>query len=109
LTYNVAQPGTPVTGGDILAIFCTGLGAVTPAVADGAGAPTSPLSTTVATPTVTVGGTVAKVTFSGLSPGFVGLYQIDAIVPSGLTPGNQVPVVITIAGQTSPPATIAVK
>jgi uncharacterized protein (TIGR03437 family) len=109
LTYNVAQPGTPVTGGDILAIFCTGLGAVSPAVPDGAGAPSSPLSNTVATPTVTVGGTAAQVTFSGLSPGFVGLYQIDAVVPSGITPGNQVPVVITIAGQTSPPATIAVK
>ena len=46
---------------------------------------------------------------SGLAPGFVGLYQIDARVPSGVTPGNEVPVVVSIAGETSPPVTIAVR
>jgi uncharacterized protein (TIGR03437 family) len=109
VTYLAAHPATPVTAGDVLAIFCTGLGAVSPAVPDGAGAPALPLANTVATPTVSVGGKSAKVTFSGLSPGLVGLYQIDAIVPDGITPGNQVPVVVSIAGQTSPAATIAVK
>jgi uncharacterized protein (TIGR03437 family) len=109
VSYVPAHPATPAAAGDILAIFCTGLGAVNPAVPDGAGAPSSPPATTVATPTVSIGGKAAKVTFSGLSPGFVGLYQIDAIVPDGLTPGNQVPVVLSIAGQTGPATTIAVK
>ena len=109
ITYVAAHPSTPVTAGDILAIFCTGLGAVSPTVPDGAAAPASPPANTVATPTVSIGGKPAKVTFSGLSPGFAGLYQIDAFVPDGVTPGNQVPVVVSIAGQTSPPATIAVK
>jgi uncharacterized protein (TIGR03437 family) len=49
------------------------------------------------------------VAFSGLAPGFVGLYQIDASVPSGVTPGNQVPVVVTIAGVISPAVSIAVR
>ena len=49
------------------------------------------------------------VAFSGLAPGFVGLYQIDAIVPGGVTPGSQVTVVVSIAGETSPPVTIAVR
>jgi uncharacterized protein (TIGR03437 family) len=109
VTYAVAQPATPVTAGDVLAIFCTGLGAVSPPVPDGAAATASPLSKTVATPTVTIGAQQAQVTFSGLAPGFVGFYQIDAIVPSGVTPGNQVPVVVSIAGETGPPATIALK
>jgi uncharacterized protein (TIGR03437 family) len=108
LTYVVAHPGTPAAAGDIVAIFCTGLGAVDKAVPDGAAAP-SPPANTVATPTVTIGGTAARVTFSGLSPGSVALYQIDAIVPGGITPANQVPVVVSIAGQTGPAATIAVK
>jgi uncharacterized protein (TIGR03437 family) len=58
---------------------------------------------------VTIGGQSAKVLFSGLAPGFVGFYQIDALVPSGITPGNQVPVVVNILGDSSPPVTIAVK
>ena len=109
LTYVAAHPSTPASVGDILAIYCTGLGAVDQAVPDGAPGPSSPPANTVVTPIVTIGGMNAKVTFSGLSPGFVGLYQIDAIVPSGITPGNQVPVVLSIAGQTGPPSTIAVR
>jgi uncharacterized protein (TIGR03437 family) len=109
VTYAVAHPATPVGAGDVVAIFCTGLGAVDQNVPDGAGAPASPLANTVTVPTVTIGGQSAKVLFSGLAPGFVGFYQIDALVPSGITPGNQVPVVVNILGDSSPPVTIAVK
>jgi len=109
ITYVVAHPGTPATAGDVLAIFCTGLGAVDHSVPDGAASPASPLANTMTAPTVTIGGINAPVAFSGLTPGFVGLYQIDAAVPKGITPGNQVPLVVSIAGQTSPAATIAVK
>ena len=109
VTYAVAHAGTPVGVGDTIAIFCTGLGSVAPAVPDGAGAPSSPLANTVATATVSIGGKPASVAFAGLSPGFVGLYQIDAVVPSGVAPGSQVPVILSIAGQTSPPVTMAVK
>jgi uncharacterized protein (TIGR03437 family) len=109
LTFAVADPSAPVTAGDFIAIFCTGLGAVDHPVADGAAAPSSPLSHTLVTPTVTVGGKNANVSFSGLSPGFAGLYQIDAEVPTGVAPGHDVPVTVSIAGQTSIAATIAVK
>jgi adhesin/invasin len=109
VTYAVAQPGSPVTAGDVVAIFSTGLGAVNQTVPDGRASPSSPLALTVGTTTVTIGGQPAQVTFSGLSPGFVGLYQIDAVVPAGVTPGNQVPLVVSVAGQTSPAVTIAVK
>jgi trimeric autotransporter adhesin len=108
VTYAVADPSNPVTAGDILAIFCTGLGAVDKQIADGTGAPSSPLANTTAVPTVTIGGKPASVAFSGLSPGYVGLYQIDVTVPSGVAPG-QVPVVLSIDGQTGPAATITVK
>ncbi len=107
-TYAVADPTNPVTAGNILAVFCTGLGVVNQTVADGAAAPSSPVANTVATPSVTIGGQNAQVTFSGLAPGFVGLYQLDVIVPSGVTPGSQVPVIVSISGSSSPAATIAV-
>lgn len=109
VTYAVAQPGTPVTAGDVVAIFSTGLGAVNQSVPDGTASPSSPLATTVGTTTVTIGGKPAQVSFSGLSPGFVGLYQIDAVVPAGVTPGDQAPLIVSVAGQTSPAVTIAVK
>jgi len=106
---TLVQPGTPATAGDTIVIYCTGLGAVTPAVKEGSPAPsTPPLSTTVNPVTVTIGGQQAAVAFSGLAPGFAGLYQINVVVPSGVTAGNAVPVVLTVAGQTSPPVTIAV-
>jgi uncharacterized protein (TIGR03437 family) len=108
VTYVVAQPGTPVTAGDTIAIFCTGLGAVDQPVPDGAGAPSPPANTLVV-PTVTIGGIAARVIFSGLSPGAVALYQIDAVVPGGIPPGNQVPVVVSVEGQSGPAVTIALR
>lgn len=107
---TVAQPGTPANIGETIVIYCTGLGLVTPSVKEGAAAPsTPPLATTVNPVTVTIGGQAAQVSFSGLAPGYAGLYQVNAVVPAGITVGNAVPVVLSVAGQTSPPATIAVQ
>jgi uncharacterized protein (TIGR03437 family) len=110
---TLAQPGTPASIGETVVMYCTGLGSVTPKVAEGA-PPTSvpPLSTTDNPVTVTIGGKAATVTFAGLTPGDPGLYQINAVVPSGIVTGDAVPVVISGAGQTSPispPVTMAVK
>jgi hypothetical protein len=41
------------------------------------------LDYTVAQPQVNIGGVPALVTFSGLAPGWVGLYQVDATIPPG--------------------------
>lgn len=71
-----------------------------------------PLSMTDNPVTVTIGDKPAEVSFSGLTPGFAGLYQINAVVPSGIVTGDEVPVVIRVAGQTSPvspPVTMAVR
>ena len=107
---TLAQPGTPASIGEMIVIYCTGLGAVTPAVKEGSPAPTTPpLSTTVNQVTVTIGGTTAQVAFSGLTPGYAGLYQVNAVVPSGISTGDAVPVVLSVAGQTSPAVTIAVR
>jgi uncharacterized protein (TIGR03437 family) len=107
---TLVQPGTPATAGDTIVIYCTGLGAVTPPVKEGSPAPTTPpLATTVNPVAVTIGGQQAPVAFSGLAPGYAGLYQINVVVPSGVAPGNAVAVVLTTSGQTSPAVTIAIK
>jgi hypothetical protein len=86
--------GQPLPGASI-SIFCTGLGAVRPTVPSGAAAPADPLSRTVVEPVVTVNGAPATVRFSGLAPGFAGLYQVDALVSRGVASDNS-GVVLTV-------------
>ena len=81
-------------------IFCEGLGAVTPAIDAGTPAPAFSNVRTVNAATVTIGGVSAPVSFAGLAPGFVGLYQINAMVPAGVS-GDALPVVVTVAGRSS--------
>ena len=70
---------------------------------------TLPLSQTVNPVTVAIGGQTAQVLFKGLTPGYAGLYQINAVVPGGITTGDAVPVVVSVAGQNSPVVTMAVR
>ena len=60
-------------------------------------------------PTVTIGGVSATVSFSGLAPGFVGLYQVNVTVPDNAPMGDAVPVILNIGGATSNTVTIAVR
>jgi trimeric autotransporter adhesin len=106
-TNMVATPANPVTAGNVIIIYCTGLGPTNPSVATGSAA-TAPSYITTNGITATIGGQNAQLLYAGLTPGFPGLYQINAVVPSGVT-GNAVPVVVTLAGQVSPPATIAIQ
>jgi uncharacterized protein (TIGR03437 family) len=98
--YNGLQVTStnPVHRGDILVIYLTGLGPVNPPVADGVPAPASPLSSTTTTPTVDIGGSGAPVLFSGLVPGYVGLYVLTVGVPSSTPEGLSVPLTISQGG-----------
>jgi uncharacterized protein len=62
-------------------IYATGLGRVNTELARGAAAPVEPLAHTVVVPVVRVGGVGARVMFSGLAPGLVGVYQVNAEWP----------------------------
>jgi uncharacterized protein (TIGR03437 family) len=69
----------------------------------------NPLSSTTTLPVVTIGGVAAQVVFSGLAPDFVGLYQVNALVPQGAPSGSAVSVLMTIGGVASNTVTIAVQ
>ena len=112
----------PAPAGSVVSIYGTGQGQVSPAVPDGTGAPISTLSSTVAVPTtnsqtcdtsansmcVAFGSQFAIVQFSGLAPGFIGLWQINVYVPTGLGTGA-VTADVFIDGSPSNRVTIAVK
>jgi uncharacterized protein (TIGR03437 family) len=107
-TYAYILSSNPAHAGEILALFANGLGPVTNQPASGAPAPGGAnLASTTTQPVVMIGGQQAQVGFSGLAPGFPGLYQINVTVPSGLT-GNQ-QVTVSIGGQTSPAVVLPVQ
>ena len=87
---------TPVSPGDFISIYCTGLGATRSA--DGR---------TVVTPTVYLGATAASPSYSGLS-GFTGLYQVNVQIPAGL-PSGTLPLVIASGSTSSNEVKIAVQ
>jgi uncharacterized protein (TIGR03437 family) len=76
----------PATPGQTIAFYATGLGAVTPAIDSGA-APGAVQRNTARMPTVLIGGVSAQVAFAGLSPQFVGVNQVNVVVPKVPTPG----------------------
>ncbi|HWB82905.1 MAG TPA: hypothetical protein VG675_02110 [Bryobacteraceae bacterium] len=90
---------TPVHAGDYVEIYCTGLG---PTRAAGS------FEEMILPPTVFIGGAPAVVTYSGLAPGFAGLYQVNAQVPPGLAPGPQT-VLLSVALSHSNNAAITVQ
>jgi uncharacterized protein (TIGR03437 family) len=98
---NLVGPSNPAHTGDPVVIYCTGLGAVTPGVSDGAVTPSSPVSQVQTPVTVMIGEQPASVLFAGLTPTVNGLYQINATVPQGVSSGDQVPVKVSAADQTS--------
>ncbi|MGA3097646.1 MAG: hypothetical protein ABSF25_14420 [Bryobacteraceae bacterium] len=87
--YSLVTAAKPAQPGEYLIVYLSGLGAVSPAVADGSAAPGSPsFSLDTNSITVFIGGQSVTPVYSGLVPGSAGLYQLDVQVPTGLTAGD---------------------
>jgi len=89
LSSQAAQPG------DTIILYGVGFGPVTPAtpagqIVSGTNALVSPIR-------ISIGGVQAQVTYAGLSPGSVGLYQFNVVVPS-VSANNATPVTFTLGG-----------
>jgi uncharacterized protein (TIGR03437 family) len=106
--YGLVTDDAPAKPGDHLTIYLTGLGATDQTVASGAPSPATVLIHPLAAPALTLNGRTVPVDFAGLTPGSVGLYQINFEVPEG-TPGGNVVLVVSQAGSSSNAATLPVK
>ncbi len=93
--YQLVTPTNPIRPGDTLVIYLTGMGLTSPLVTAGLPAPTSPLAWASIGPTITLGGSQLQIQYAGLAPGEIGVYQINAVVPSSVTQGMSVPLVIS--------------
>jgi uncharacterized protein (TIGR03437 family) len=90
----------PLHAGDYVELYATGLGATTTR---------NGLNYANLTPAVTIGGQDCPVTYAGRAPGYVGLDQINCIVPSGLGANATAPVAVTSGARISDTATLAVQ
>jgi uncharacterized protein (TIGR03437 family) len=86
---QLVSAGNAARGGEFLSIYMTGLGEVRGDIAAGIAAPTTTLVPVVADVQVDLDGTTLAPSFAGLSPGFVGLYQVNVQVPAGLGRGSR--------------------
>ncbi|MBI3667685.1 MAG: hypothetical protein HY236_15895 [Acidobacteria bacterium] len=106
---SVNGPGNAEARGRVVVVFLTGQGPVTPAVPTGQAAPVNPHSPATLPNAASIGGSTAPVQFLGLAPGWVGLAQANIQIPSGVTPGDQVALSISVNGQAGNTVTISVK
>jgi uncharacterized protein (TIGR03437 family) len=115
--FSLNSSSQPETRGRYVIVYANGQGAqllnattqqpATPV--SGAGAPGDQLYVTASNPAVTVGGVATNLAFSGLAPGFVGLWQLNVQVPAAAPVGTAVPLVITFGERASSVTTIAVR
>jgi uncharacterized protein (TIGR03437 family) len=79
-TFHIVD--TPAPGQTVI-LYATGLGPTVPPLATGAGGNAQePFSRLQAPPAVFVGERPAEVTFAGMAPGLVGVYQLNFVMPS---------------------------
>jgi uncharacterized protein (TIGR03437 family) len=93
--FSYVTASSPAKPGEVLVIYLSGMGPTNPAVKSGDPAPgAEPLARVTLAPTVTVDSQNADVGFAGLSPGFVGLYQVNFTVPPAAKNGDLTLVIV---------------
>ena len=103
---SLLTTASPAKPGEYMAAFVAGMGATTANVLSGAGAPANPLAYTSPTPVVTFDGNPIPVAFAGLSPGQVGLYQMNIQIPPGTSNGNHTLEVTQMSGSATSNSTL---
>ncbi len=86
---DAVSAAEPLHGGEVVAVFATGLGSTGQYFDPGTPGPLTSRVNLASAVSASFGNQPATVVFAGLAPGLVGVYQLDIMVPSGLPPGNQ--------------------
>jgi uncharacterized protein (TIGR03437 family) len=108
LDYSLVSTAKPAVPGETLIMYLAGLGTTNPAVPTNGIAPSAePLARPVVPVTVTVAGAPAATPYAGLTPGAIGLAQIDFTIPLDAKPGN-LTVLVKQNGVTANSVTVAV-
>ncbi len=95
---SVVAAGNAPVAGEVVTVYALGLGYVSPDVPLGAPPPAGTVATTTLEPQMSLGGAAMNVQFSGLSPDYAGLYQINAQMPATLPSGSSATLALTEGG-----------
>jgi uncharacterized protein (TIGR03437 family) len=95
---QLVTPSNPIHPRDVLTIYATGLGATVPVVAAGYPGPSEPPAVAAVSPDVRLGGIPLAVSYAGLAPGEVGVYQINVQAPGWVPEGSAVPLTVSQSG-----------
>jgi uncharacterized protein (TIGR03437 family) len=87
--FSLVTQDAPAKPGEYLVAYLAGMGLTNTPVGTGAQAPSSPLATVNTSASIAIDGETAPVLFAGLTPGFIGLYQINFQVPADIQSGNR--------------------
>jgi uncharacterized protein (TIGR03437 family) len=98
--YSLVTDASPAKPGEFLVIYLAGMGATDIPLANGAASPSSPLAQPTIAPVLTLNGSSIPIYFAGLTPGFVGLYQMNFQVPAD-TASGKVQLVVSQSGVAS--------
>jgi len=105
---SLVSNASPATANETVVVYATGLGPVSGPMVNGQPASSTSLQPTTPQPaTATLNGIPATVAFSGLTPGFIGLYQVNVQVPANAAPGSFL--TINIGGVRAPAVPLPVK
>lgn len=87
--YRIVDVHNPAKPGDTIILWGIGMGPTNPVVPDGAPAPVNPPALLAQPPTALFhGASFVTPAFAGLSPGAVGLYQVNVQIPAETGKGN---------------------
>jgi uncharacterized protein (TIGR03437 family) len=100
LDNSLNSPANPAVRGSAMVVYCTGLGAVSPS---------GQLSIASTPVTVVLGGAELPTAFAGLTPGLIGLYQVNLLLPTAMPPGLYLPFYLKQAGAISNAVTVAIQ
>jgi uncharacterized protein (TIGR03437 family) len=106
--YTLNSPSNPALAGTPIIAYLTGTGPVNPPVSTGVPSPLDPLSYLTSSYNAMLWPSAATVAFAGMTPGSVGLTQMNVSIPPGLATGTY-PLSLTINGQAANTANVSVK
>jgi uncharacterized protein (TIGR03437 family) len=100
LDNSLNSPSNPALRGSAIVVYCTGLGPVSPS---------GQLSVASTPVMVVLGGAELPAAFAGLTPGLIGLYQVNVLLPTATPPGLYLPIYLKQASAVSNTVTVALQ
>jgi uncharacterized protein (TIGR03437 family) len=88
LDGSLVTDASPAAPGEYVVFYMAGLGLTNNPVATGAASPSAVLATPLVAPSLSLGGETVPILFAGLTPGLVGLYQVNFQVPADAANGD---------------------